>query len=93
MFNENQVRAAAGLTMALGAVAFAYANFAKVFMPIQVVTTFFFVDFLIRVTVGIKYSPDGRGRRLADEAPGAAVGVGQAQALRVDARPDDVARP
>ena len=56
---RTQVRAAAGLTMALGAVAFVYANFAKVFVPIQVVTTFFFVDFLIRVTVGLKYSPTG----------------------------------
>jgi len=59
VFNEIQVRAAAGLTMAMGAVAFAYANFAKVFMPIQVVTTIFFVDFLLRVVVGIKYSPTG----------------------------------
>ena len=52
MFNENQVRAAAGLTMAMGAVAFVYANFAKQFAPIQVVTTLFFFDFLIRVTAG-----------------------------------------
>jgi hypothetical protein len=59
VFNEHQVRAAAGLTMALGAVAFVYANFAKVFLPIQIVTTLFFVDFLIRVTAGIGYSPTG----------------------------------
>ena len=30
VFNEHQVRAAAGLTLALGAVAFVYAYFAKV---------------------------------------------------------------
>jgi Domain of unknown function (DUF4395) len=59
VFNEHQVRVAAGLTMLLGAVAFVYANFAKVFLPIQIVTTFFFFDFLIRVTVGINYSPTG----------------------------------
>lgn len=59
VFNENEVRAAAGLTMALGAVAFAYANFAKVFEPIQIITTFFFLEFLIRVTVGLGYSPVG----------------------------------
>jgi hypothetical protein len=59
VFNEHQVRVAAGLTMLLGAVAFVYANFAKVFVPIQTVTTFFFFDFLIRVTVGINYSPTG----------------------------------
>ena len=59
VFNEHQVRAAAGLTMLLGAVAFVYANFAKVYLPIQAVTTLFSVDFLIRVTVGINYSPTG----------------------------------
>jgi Domain of unknown function (DUF4395) len=59
VFNENEVRAAAGLTMALGAVAFAYATLAKEFAPIKLVTTLFFVDFLIRVTVGLRYSPIG----------------------------------
>jgi hypothetical protein len=59
VFNENEVRAVAGLTMALGAVAFAYAALAKEFAPIKLVTSFFFVDFLIRVTVGLKYSPTG----------------------------------
>ena len=59
VFNENQVRAAAGMTMALGAVAFVYAYFAKVYAPIQVVTTVFFFEFLIRVTAGIQYSPIG----------------------------------
>ena len=59
VFNEHEVRAAAGLTMLLGAVAFVYAYFAKVYVPIQVVTTFFFFEFLIRVTMGLKYSPIG----------------------------------
>ena len=59
VFNETQVRAAAGLTMALGAIAFVYANFEKEFVPIRVVTTFFFVDFLLRVTVGLHRSPVG----------------------------------
>ena len=59
VFNEHEVRAAAGLTMLLGAVAFVYAYFAKLYVPIQVVTTFFFFEFLIRVTVGLKYSPIG----------------------------------
>ena len=56
---ENQVRAAAGMTMVLGAVAFVYAYFAKVYMPIQVVTTVFFFEFAIRVFAGIQYSPLG----------------------------------
>lgn len=58
-FDENQVRAAAGLTLALGAVAFGYASLGKIYLPIQFVTTLFFVEFLIRVTWGIKQSPLG----------------------------------
>lgn len=59
VFEEGQVRAAAGLTLALGSVAFAYAYFAQIYAPIQIVTTLFFFEFLIRVTVGIGYSPMG----------------------------------
>src|SRR5687767_2290455 len=59
VFNGVEVRAAAGITMALGAIAFVYANFEKVFEPIQIVPTFFFVEFLIRVTLGLGYSPVG----------------------------------
>jgi hypothetical protein len=57
--NEHQARAAAGITMALGAVAFVYANFDKLFWPIRTVSTFFFFDFLLRVTVGLERSPSG----------------------------------
>jgi hypothetical protein len=59
VFNENEVRAAAGLTMVLGATAFAYALFAQQYVPIRVVTTFFFVEFLVRASLGIRYSPLG----------------------------------
>jgi len=59
VFNENEVRAAAGLTMVVGAVAFSFAYFDKNYLPLQVVATFFFVEFLIRVTIGIQYSPLG----------------------------------
>src|SRR4051794_4657063 len=59
VFNEVAVRAAAGITMALGTYAFVYANFAKYFLPIKLVTAFFFVDFLLRVTVGLQWSPVG----------------------------------
>jgi hypothetical protein len=58
-FDEHQVRAAAGLTMVMGAVAFSYAYFAKNYIPLQVVSTVFFVEFLVRVTAGIQYSPVG----------------------------------
>jgi len=59
VFNENEVRAAAGLTMVVGAVAFAYAYLAKNYAPLQVVTTLFFLEFLIRLTIGLRYSPIG----------------------------------
>ena len=59
VFNENEVRAAAGLTMVVGAVAFVYAYFDQDYLPLQVVATFFFVEFLIRVTLGLRYSPTG----------------------------------
>jgi hypothetical protein len=59
VFNEHQVRAAAGMTLVLGAAAFVYAYFAKLYLPIQAVTTLFFVEFAIRVSAGIQYSPLG----------------------------------
>jgi hypothetical protein len=59
VFNENEVRAAAGLTMVTGAIAFSYAYFDKQYAPLQIVATLFFVEFLIRVTVGLRYSPFG----------------------------------
>jgi hypothetical protein len=57
--NEHQVRAAAGITMALGVVAFAYAYFEHRYWGLQVVSSLFFVEFLVRVTAGISRSPAG----------------------------------
>ena len=57
--NENEVRAAAGLTMVLGAVAFSYAYFTRQYIPLQIVATLFFVEFLNRVVIGLRYSPIG----------------------------------
>src|SRR5690242_11987383 len=57
--NEHDVRAAAGLTLVIGAVAFSYAYFEKQYIPLQAAATLFFVEFLLRVTVGIRYSPIG----------------------------------
>jgi hypothetical protein len=59
VFNENEVRAAAGLTMVTGAVAFGYAYFDKQYVPLQIVASLFFIEFLMRVTVGLRYSPFG----------------------------------
>jgi hypothetical protein len=57
--NEHQARAAAGITMALGAAAFVSANFDKLFWPIRIVSSFFVIDFLVRVTAGLERSPSG----------------------------------
>jgi hypothetical protein len=59
VFDERQVRVAAGITMALGAVAFADALLAKNYLPIRTVTAFFFVDFTLRVWWGLGRSPVG----------------------------------
>jgi hypothetical protein len=58
-FDENEVRAAAGLTMVTGAVAFCFAYFNKNYAPLQAVTTFFFAEFLIRLVAGLRASPMG----------------------------------
>jgi hypothetical protein len=57
VYNENEVRAAAGLTMVIGAVAFSYAYFDHLFLPLKIVTSFFFIEFLTRVTIGFQFSP------------------------------------
>jgi hypothetical protein len=59
VFDENQVRAAAGLTMVLGAVAFSFAYFNHQYLLLQAVSTFFFIEFLTRLTFGVRYSPVG----------------------------------
>ena len=59
VFDENQVRAAAGLTMVLGAVALSLAYFDQQYIPLQVVASFFFIEFAVRLTAGIRYSPVG----------------------------------
>lgn len=57
--DERRARAAAGLTLALGAIAFAYAYFDRQYVPLQAVSAFFFVEFLARVTAGLRRSPVG----------------------------------
>jgi hypothetical protein len=57
--DEHEVRAAAGLTMVIGAAAFAFAFFERQFVPLQIVTALFALEFLIRVTLGLRYSPVG----------------------------------
>lgn len=57
--NENAVRAAAGLTLVIGAVAFSMALFDGNFIPLQVASCVFFIEFLVRTTAGLRYSPVG----------------------------------
>ena len=57
--NERSVRAAAGITMVIGAVAFSYAYFDQQYVPLQAAATLFFLEFLVRLTFGIGYSPVG----------------------------------
>lgn len=64
VFDEHQVRAAAGLTLVLGALAFVHAYFAKEYAPIKVVTALFLVEFALRVSLGLRYSPIGQLARL-----------------------------
>ena len=60
VFDENQVRAAAGLTLALGSFAFVQAWLAQRYVPIQWVTAFFFLEFALRRWRGLRGSPIGR---------------------------------
>ncbi|WP_170295331.1 DUF4395 family protein [Paracoccus aestuariivivens] len=69
VFDENQVRAAAGITMLMGAIALVCAYSAKEYLPIQTVTTFFFMEFVIRVRFGLQYSPLGHVVRLITHLP------------------------
>ena len=90
VFNEHEVRAAAGLTMVIGAVAFSYAYFDQHYMPLRVVTA----RLLRRVPhppdARAPVQPDRRRRPRADARAAAGVGLRQAQAVRVDAGPGDV---
>jgi hypothetical protein len=45
--------------MIFGAVAFGYAYFDAQYLPLQVVSTLFFAEFLVRATAGLRYSPAG----------------------------------
>jgi hypothetical protein len=71
LINENEARAAAGMTMLMGAVAFSYAYFERRYWPLQVVAVFFFVEFAARLTAGIGRSPVGvaAGRMTRRETP------------------------
>ena len=69
LVDEHVARAAAGITLAVGAVAFALANYHHRFLGIRVVTVAFAMDFAARITLGLRRSPVGliAGRLMRDE--------------------------
>lgn len=78
VFNENEVRAAAGMTMVMGAVVFVLALTEQIYLPLQLTTIFFFIEFGVRVTVGFQHSPLGRLSHVL---------VGRFEPMWVSARP------
>jgi hypothetical protein len=85
MVNEHQVRAAAGLTMVAGAVAFSFAYFQKVYWPLEAVSVLFAAEFALLVTAGLDWSPVGALSPDSHRPTVAGLGVGPTQALRLDA--------
>jgi hypothetical protein len=59
VFNEREVRAAAGLLMMFGFAAFFYALLAHNFTPLKIAASYMLFDFLIRITVGVHRAPSG----------------------------------
>lgn len=55
--NERAVRAGAGIMLLLGLFAFSQALYVGNRLPLYVIVTLFFIDFLIKVVNGPKYSP------------------------------------
>ena len=59
VFNENEVRAAAGVTLIVAAVAVSFAAFEQQYLPLRIASAFLVVEFVLRTTLGIRYSPAG----------------------------------
>ena len=59
VFNENEVRAAAGVTLVIAAVAMSFAAFEQQYVPLRIASAFLLVEFALRTTLGIRYSPAG----------------------------------
>jgi hypothetical protein len=59
VFNENEVRAAAGVTLLIAAVAVSFAAFEQQYLPLRIASAFLVVEFVLRTALGIRYSPAG----------------------------------
>lgn len=55
--DERAIRAAAGITMLGAIIVFCVAYFYNVFFPITLFSTYSLIDFVLRVFVGVQYSP------------------------------------
>jgi hypothetical protein len=64
LVDENEVRIAAGLTLAIGAYAFCSSYFQHDYVPLRVVSTVFLFEFAMRVALGLHLSPVGQLARL-----------------------------
>ncbi len=57
VLNERAVRAGAGIAFALGMFAFFHAFYLGDFLYIRILVVFLFVDFFMKVIIGVKFSP------------------------------------
>ena len=57
--NEHVARAAAGMTMVIGGVAFTYAYFERRYLPLQIASILFFAEFAVRLTAGFRTALSG----------------------------------
>lgn len=57
VLNERAIRAGAGIMFVLGMCAFFHAFYLSNFLYIQILVSFFFVDFFMKVVIGTKFSP------------------------------------
>lgn len=59
VFDEHAIRAASGVALVLASVALAYAYFDANYLPMQLITAGFFIEFVLRVAFGLRYAPVG----------------------------------
>lgn len=57
VLNERAVRAGAGIMFVLGFFSFMQAFYVKEYVYLKYVVLFFFIDFIMKVIVGTKFSP------------------------------------
>jgi hypothetical protein len=60
VLNERAVRAGAGIMFTLGLFAFFHAFYLHNFLYIQILVVVFFVDFIMKVVIGTRFSPISR---------------------------------